>query len=208
MAANTHTGIEIVGLIEEQERLKRILATDPTFERQLQKVIDQALVAVRKGLVSDAASVIESDPRHAQRAVRRSVYKRILGGQVNILKKRRAGKMGELPDADARQYWRRRSYRTGELNRYQGSDRGFILRFLNKGTAARVSPTMDNHPMYRQSISERPKSRQYKSSTLGYRGRTGRKAVNFFDKSEQRMMQQLPTLEQLIGQLIAEEFNK
>ena len=208
MAANTHTGIEIVGLIEEQKRMNRILVKDPLFERKLHKVVDQVLLNVRAGVVKDAGNVMKSDPRNAKRAVRRSVYKRILGGQVNILKKRRAGKMGELPDADAKQHWRRRNETTGRMGRYQGSDRGFILRFLNKGTAHRASTTIDNHVFRRQDVYDRPPHRIYKNNhMLGYRGRTNQDAANFFDNSKYRMEQEIPTLEQLIDELIIAEFN-
>ena len=205
-------GIEIVGAIEMQAQLERLMKFDPSFEKRLQGVIDLALKAVREGMVSDAASKIPNDPRGAQRAVRRIVYKQILGGQVNILKKRRAGRLiaeKKIAEPTANQYWRRRGYKTGAMMRYQGSDRGFILRFANKGTEERVSTTMDAHPMYRKSISERPKNRTYKSSTLGYRGRGGMTAArNFFSSSENRMQSQLPNLETMIGQLITEEFNR
>lgn len=205
--AGAYNGIEVTGLIEEQERLKRILADDPIFERKLQKVVDEALRAVRNEVVRDARQIMGSDPRHAARAVRRSVYKRVLGGQVNILKKRRAGRIGELPDSDTNQWWRRRGYKTGQMARYQGSDRGFVLRFLNAPAKGRVSPTMDAHPMYRKSIDERPKHRQYNSRTLGNRGDIGANGQNFFEKSKGHMMAELPTLEQMIDHLIVQEFN-
>lgn len=206
MGANK--GLEVTGIVEMQERIERLMHFDPSFEKRIQKVIDATLVAVRKGVIKDAADVMEKDPRKAQRAVRRAVYRQILGGQVNILRKRRAGKMAELPDADARQHWRRRGYNTSRMARYLGSDRGFILRFLNKGTENRVSKTMDAHPMYRKSITERPRHRHYKSNILGYRGRAGNVSRNFFEKSKSRMEAELPTLEKAIEQLIIEEFNR
>lgn len=207
MGANK--GLEVTGIVEMQERIERLMHFDPSFEKRIQKVIDATLVAVRKGVIKDAADVMKSDPRGAARAVRRSVYKRILGGQVNILKKRRAGKMGELPDADSKQHWRRRGYKTGQMSRYLGSDRGFILRFLNKGTVHRGSKTIDNHNFYRKSPDERPAHRRYVNNyMLGYRGRTGDGSRNFFEKSKSRMEAELPTLEKAIEQLIIEEFNR
>lgn len=209
MAANTHTGLEVTGLIQAREQLEKLLLQDPTLNRELQKLVDKALVQVRRKLVGDARDLMSSDNRNAYRAVRRSVYRQILGGQVNILRKRRAGKLGELPDANSRQHWRRRGYKTGQMARYQGSDRGFILRFMNKGTEQRVSPTMDNHQMYRRSTAERPKNRTYKSNILGYRGRMGNQSArNFFDKSEQYLLQQVPNLNMWISDLIAEELNR
>lgn len=202
----------VEGTIEMKAQLERLMKFDPSFEKRLQGVIDQALVAVRKGMVSDAKGKIPNDPRGAARAVRRSVYRQVLGGQVNILKKRKAGAlMSEdiVGVPNGKQYWRRRGYKTGQMMRYKGSDRGFILRFANAGTDVRTSPNMDGHPMYRKSISERPKNRTYKSSTLGNRGQMGlTNARNFFQNSEARMESQLPTLETMISNLIKEEFSR
>lgn len=205
-------GIEIVGAIEMQAQLERLMKFDPSFEKRLQGVIDLALKAVREGMVSDAGSKIPNDPRGAQRAVRRIVYKQILGGQVNILKKRRAGRLiaeKKIAEPTAHQWWRRRGYKTGAMMRYQGSDRGFILRFANKGTEPRRSTTMDAHPIKRKSITERPDGRTYKSSIIGFRGRMGAYgARNFFASSEQKMQSKLPSVTAMIEQLIEQEFNR
>ena len=163
--------IEVDGLIELKARLERLIHFDPSLEQRVQKVIDQSLVAVRRGVIADATSAMKSDPNEAAKAVRRSVYKKILGGQVNILQKRKAGNLRELPDSNAKQYWRRRGYVTGMNKRYQKSDRGFILRFANAGTKDRVSPTMDNHPMYRKSTMERPAHRPGLNDTMLKKGR-------------------------------------
>lgn len=193
-------------------QIEHLVHFDPSFEKRFQKVIDKALVAVRSGMVSDAAGLIGSDPRMAQKAVRRSVYRAILGGQVNILKKRRAGKLiaeKDIRTSNATQWWRRRGYKTGQMMRYQGSDRGFVLRFLNNGTVDRVSQTMDAHPIKRKSVSERPKNRIYKSQIIGYRGREGNTSMRgYFKKSESRMEGQTTTLAAMIEQLITEEFNR
>ena len=106
---------------------------------------------------------------------------------MNIRKKRRSGEIiSDVPDSNTNQYWRRRGYKTGQMIRYKGSDRGFVLRFLNAPAKNRGSKTMDSHEMYRKSVNERPKGRQYKSSVLGYRGNIGTSGANFFDKSNSK----------------------
>lgn len=211
MALTHGVGIEITGLDEFKGRMDRLMKFSPGFERRLQKVIDQALVEVRKGMVSHAGSQIPNDDKGAKRAIRRIVYRQIIGGQVNILKKRRAGQLvdeDEIATSNANQYWRRRGYKTGQMLRYNGSDRGFILRFANAGTVPRTSTTMDAHPIKRKSISERPSGRTYKSSIIGYRGRMGLSgARDFFKETDTKAKAEVPELSARIQQLIVEEFN-
>lgn len=137
--------ITIEGLDALEEKLKRMRTDDPTFEKRLRGAIRQIIMEARKELSDNAQTGLqmESDPRHAYRAVRSSVYKRLFGGQVNILSSRKAG-TGRLYepqrtlDPSKRGGNRRpRGKRTEHLMSYQGKDRGFILRFLNAGTAER-----------------------------------------------------------------------
>ena len=92
----------------------------------------------------DARGILPNDPRKAYQAVRHSVYKRVLGGQVNILQKSRAGGRMSIarPPRTLRPGQRggnrrKRSARTNQVDGYIGSDRGFILRFMNAGTVER-----------------------------------------------------------------------
>ena len=111
------------------------------------------------------------DPRHAYKAVRMAVYRRLFGGQVNILQSRRHGSMRlyEQPrKLDQNPHQRggnriQRSRRTEDLMSYQGKDRGFVLRFLNQGTADR-------------------------NTRYGHRGAIG--ARQWFGSASQREMQQ------------------
>lgn len=85
---------------------------------------------------------MKSDPRKAYKAVRMAVYRKIFGGQVNILSKRKVGAMHfyapprKLDDSPNQRGGnrRKRSERTTTMMSYQGSDRGMILRWLNDGT--------------------------------------------------------------------------
>lgn len=131
--------IEITGLSEFEKKLAQLKTDNPGFERRLRGVIRKVLGKARANLRKDAASGLrmDSDPRHAYKAVRFAVYKRLFGGQVNILNSRKAGDpTGYEPPRTLRAGQRGGNRRTREsrnLNKYEGVDRGFILRWLNNG---------------------------------------------------------------------------
>ena len=84
------------------------------------------------------------DPRGAARAVRTSVYKKILGGNINILNSKKAhGTNSYEPPRTLRPGQRGgnrrpRSQRTNTVMHYAGEDRQFILRFVDSGTKQRA----------------------------------------------------------------------
>lgn len=127
--------------ISPNARLERLLCSDQTFEKVVRSIISKELVKARSELAKDAKSAVPNDPRQAYKAVRRGVYKRILGGQLNILAQKKAGTPHEYikrRKLDRNPHQRGgnrmpRSERTKKLDSYWGKDRGFILRFLNDG---------------------------------------------------------------------------
>lgn len=139
--------IEITGLDERIKKIGSLSTKNPVMRQRINEVIRQTITQVRKRLSSEAQSGLQmqSDPRKAYKAIRSAVYRRIFGGQVNILNSRKAHGMHlyEPPrtlTAGQRGGNRtKRSQRTTELMSYQGADRGFILRFLNAGTTERIS---------------------------------------------------------------------
>ena len=138
--------ITIEGIDAFDKKIKQMRTDDPTFEKRLRGAIREILKDARNALSKDAQSGLQmkSDPRHAYKAVRSAVYKRLFGGQVNILQSRKAGS-GHLYEPQRKGLPKRggnrmkRSERTTQLMSYQGKDRGFILRFLNGGTTDRIS---------------------------------------------------------------------
>ena len=137
--------IEITGLEERIRQLGEASTNNPMMQRRIREVIKQVLGRVRKDLQDHAASGLQmqSDPRSAYKAVRFAVYRKLFGGQVNILSPRNAGK-GRLYEPPRKLQpkqrggnRRTRSDRTTELMSYFGKDRGFVLRFLNAGTDTR-----------------------------------------------------------------------
>jgi hypothetical protein len=111
----------------------------------LQKLIRKALIEARASL-SDyiKTKLANNDPRGAARAVRTSVYKKILGGNINILNSKKAhGTNSYEPPRTLRLGQRGgnrrpRSPRTNKVMHYAGEDRQFILRFVDSGTKQRA----------------------------------------------------------------------
>lgn len=133
------------GVEELRKQLDSLLTSNPGMEKELTDIIRDVLKGARNDLARNAQSGLQmkSDPRQAYRAVRSSVYKRILGGNLNILPRRKAGRPGpELlpppPRTGRGGNRRKRSQRTGKLQSYWGEDRSFVLRFLNQGTDQRA----------------------------------------------------------------------
>lgn len=137
-------GIIVTGIEQYQEALRKLQTDNPRTKRELQVIIRRAINEARKNVIKDAQDVLENDPRHAYKAVRNSVYKQILGGQINILSSRHRGAATkyqrprkERPENARGGNRRPRSMRTMQIDSYEGVDRGFILRFQNAGTVDR-----------------------------------------------------------------------
>ena len=187
--------MEVTGLDELSKKLDRLQAHDSQMEQRITKIIREAIKAARSMVTQDAKGAVGNDPRHAYKAVRSMVYKRILGGNISILQKRKAGsgKSGYEPPRTLRQGQRGgnrvpRSARTQQMMDYEGSDRGFILRFLNSGTGQRTAGTRNGR-------------------LHGNRGSIA--ARNWFPSSGQRAMNAAAQyIIDEIDRLIAEEFGK
>lgn len=187
--------MEVTGLDELSKKLDRLQAKDSQMEQRITKIIREAIKAARSMVTADAKGAVGNDPRHAYKAVRSMVYKRILGGNISILQKRKAGsgKSGYEPPRTLRPGQRGgnrvpRSARTQQMMDYEGSDRGFILRFLNSGTGQRTAGTRNGR-------------------LHGNRGSIA--ARNWFPSSGQRAMNAAAQyIIDEIDRLIAEEFGK
>ena len=132
--------------VRQKAALEAMLVSNPDTAAAMRKLISAEVSKARAAVAQAASGALKNDPREAWKAVRRSVYKSILGGQVNILNQKGAasGSNGYRParklDSNPHQRGgnrRKRSARTDSIDGYVGKDRGFILRFVNSGTAAR-----------------------------------------------------------------------
>lgn len=132
---------EIKGYDEQINIIKGMMTDDPAFRQRLRRAIAKVFLQVKKDVQRDAKSMLGSDPRHAYKAVKYTVYKRILGAQVNILQRRRRGAptnyRAQQKGVSGRggNRWTRGN-ETDRMDSYEGTDRGFILRFFNAGAMA------------------------------------------------------------------------
>jgi len=132
-------------VLEQQRVLEAALSTNPKTQKALQKLIRKAIMQARAELSDYIKTKFDNgDPRGAARAVRTSVYRKILGGNINILNGKKAhGTNSYEPPRTLRPGQRGgnrrpRSVRTNKVMHYAGEDRGFILRFVNSGTKQRA----------------------------------------------------------------------
>ena len=202
--------VTISGLDAFEKKIEQLKTTNPGFEKRLRGVIRKVLGEARAKLSKDATSGLQmkSDPRKAYKAVRYAVYKRLFGGQVNILQSRKAGSMSlyepqrkGTSDAKGRGGNRvTRTKRTEDIMSYQGKDRGFILRFLNQGTGDRAIHQMGNRALRTGSVSILATK-----SLGGNRGSIT--ARNWFGGASQRELENVAGhLQDIIDKVINEEF--
>lgn len=130
-------------IVEQQKALEVAMLTNPDTEKVVRKLIRQVILDARKQVVAVLRGKMDTDPRGASEAVRATVYKKILGGNLNIYNSTKAhGKTGYHPAKKLKPgQWggnrRARNDRTQQIMDYGPLDRGFILRFFNNGTKSR-----------------------------------------------------------------------
>lgn len=206
MADIKNGAVTIDGLSEFEAKLQKLKTDNPGFEKRLRGVIKNLLGKARANLRNEAARGLqmEGDPRHAYKAVRFAVYKRLFGGQVNILNSRRAGaESGYEPPrtlTPGQRGGNRRVRKSRNLNKYEGTDRGFILRWLNDGmtkTSPRVIEFTEND--------RRKVDKWNKHPNTGNRGAI--KARNWFRGASLKQLQAIAgDMQELIDKIIKEEF--
>ena len=140
---------------ETDLQLDKLLTTNKAMEAKVQRIVRKVLgevVGRMRGRMQGFST------KEAYRAIRKSVYKKVLGGNVNIIPPfYGSGKRAPLPPVRHRLVTETnskgnhrggnrmpRSRRTEDLLTYWGSDRGFILRFLNEGTPKRSTNGIRN----------------------------------------------------------------
>lgn len=209
--------IEIEGLKEQQEKLRSLMTDSPGMDKRLRDAIRKILRTAQKTLQSQAASGLgmESDPRRAVRAVRASVYRRIFGGNLNILQKRSAGSSGNyepprkgLPSRGGNRM--ARSERTKQVMGYTGAKRGFILRFLNAGASDRKISSFrtDDHRGSVNRGSQGGDVNKYGNiSNVNTGNRGSIPASNWFGGASLSAMNEVAAqVEEIIDKIINEEF--
>ena len=138
-SANINNNFVVEGLQEQMQQLDALLASNPEMEKKMRRVISKVMIKAQKWTQKQIAGKMPNDPRDASKAVRKAVYRRILGGNINILQKRRAGSPSNYTPTRTLKTGQRggnrrlRSDRTMRMDSYGADDRGFILRFLESG---------------------------------------------------------------------------
>lgn len=204
--------VETEGFATLQKKLEELQTKDPGMRTAIQDVIRRVLKEVRRAVSNSAKEGLQmdSDPRKAYKAVRSAVYKRILGGQVNILARRKAGSPGNyqkpkkgLPKRGGNRWGR--SDRTKALEGYEGMDRGFILRFLNAGTVDRGIWSYSDKDGNRHSLGSASSMNIKTRALSGNRGSIS--ARNWFgDRTQRELENASGKLQQLIDEVIMEKF--
>ena len=133
-------------ILEQQKVLEAALSTNPKTQKALQKLIRKVIMEARTELVSAARNAMGSDPRGAAHGIRTTVYKKILGGNINILnmRKKAGSPTNYEPPRKLRPHQRGgnrvpRGKRTDTVMHYGPHDRQWILRFVNSGTSDRMA---------------------------------------------------------------------
>lgn len=136
--------VTVEGFAQRREELERLLTSNPYFAQEVEDVVRKCIRELKNQLGNAAKGGMMTDPRQAYKAVRMTVYRQIIGGNVNILQRRSANSgssfnMARVPRQGRGGNRRARSPRTEKVDGYMGADRGFILRFLNSGTDDRIT---------------------------------------------------------------------
>lgn len=196
---------EVDGLVKTRKELEQLLMSNPEMEKRVQKLIRQVLMQARR-TVMNSITFKHGDPRQAVKAVKTSVYRRILGGNVSLYNKRsRQGGSGYEPPRKgvSGRGGNRRQRTFRDMGRYAGSERAFILRWLNNGVGDRYIQNFRSDER-RERWPSVPKWSRHPNT--GYRGSIAPR--NFFADSSHRALQQAAEqLDTLIGELIQKEFN-
>ena len=202
-------GIEINNeLLTNQLRvLQAASVVDSELGKRLREVIAAEMKAARNRIVS-SIKFKNGDPRGAAHSVRRVIYKKILGGNINILNRRTAGAPSNY-EAPRKVYpgmkgqrggnHMLRSQRTQDILHYGPLDRGFILRMVNSGTNPRYANGRN------VTGGNRNMSNFFKLQEQGdyYRGSIA--ARNFFGPNGSREIDKALTN---LSTIIEQEFNK
>jgi len=213
----SHQGVmyvEVEGMEELRERLERLRTTHPEMKADLKKIMRVVIKQARKDLLKISKSEVGSgyansqgDQRKAYRAIKSMVYKRIFGGNVNIMSKKSAGKYrASLPPKKIQHgrggNRRERSERTIRMMSYWGEDRGFILRWLNNGTARRQIRT-ENNTRLNKMVMRGTTSASLDKKRTGNRGKID--GTNWFGTSSVEEMNKMSEyLTKLIDRAITE----
>lgn len=128
-----------------EKNLERMMTDNPETRKVIQELIRRVIWEARNATAHDIGQTIGGTHQTA-RAVRNSVFQKILGGNINILDKKcgtaewkiiqKNRKVEQNPHMRGGNR-RRRTLATARREGYEPTARGFILRFQDSGTRQR-----------------------------------------------------------------------
>lgn len=220
--ADINKTFEVTGLAELTKKLDALLTNNPRMEKKIRAIIGKALKKAEKKMESYIdTSVLRNDPRHAAKAVRYTVYRRILGGNLNILHgKSRGESTSYTPDRHPSKgrggNRKSRSDRTIRMEGYEGADRSFILRFQNAGARKGGGNRQLNKALYkvdehrgkvRRGSQGGDVSKYGNIATVNTGNRGSIAAKNWFGNISDSYMEEVAAIiENAVDDAIAEEF--
>ena len=137
--------VEVDGLEELYKKIERLLTSNEKLKSKVNKIIKLAVIQAREEVRAKTRADIPNDPRKTYTAVKKAVYRKIFGGNVNILNMRSSsGGANYEPPRTLRPGQRGgnrvpRGAATKRHLSYKGYERGYVLRFLNSGTTDRTA---------------------------------------------------------------------
>jgi hypothetical protein len=192
-------------LIEEQRRrLTALMTTSETTAEKIRSFISTAMKEARDKVA--AGIKFANDPRGAAQAVKRRVYQKYLGGDINIMASPGSHSQSTYEPPRKLQPHQRggnrrlRSARTQQIMSYGPLDRAFILRMVNSGTKPRYAN--GSNGSWSKSGSNRTFFKLQEQGDY-YRGSIG--ARNFFGRLGDPAVK---SAVRRLSKMIDEEFNR
>lgn len=192
-------------LENRRHALQACMSINSDFGKQLRELIFQELKASREQIVRNI-KFDNGDPRGTRHSVKRYIARKYLGGIVSIRDGKGSGSRNSYEAPRKLRQGQRggnrmlRSQRTDDILHYGPSERSFILRYVNSGTAPRYANGRNG------TWNKRGGNRTFfKLQEQGdyYRGNIAPR--NFFATLGSPAMEQAV---RHLGQMVDEEFNK
>lgn len=149
------------GFVRLQEKNLEALMTDnPDTRKAIQDLIRETMWEARNATAHEIEGIVGNRGQSA-RSVRNIVFEKILGGSINILNKKRGTAQWKVVQktrkVDQNPHMRggnrrRRSMRTIQIEGYEPTARGFILRWQDSGTRQRFAVGRNNLGSSRSNI--------------------------------------------------------
>lgn len=200
-------------ILHQQRNLEAALSTNPDTEKALRKLIHKEILAARAGTVSAIKGELKNDPRQAYKAVRTTVYKKVLGANISLFKTKHAhGSNSYEPERTLNPSKpggnrRKRNSRTQQIMSYAPLDRGFILDWVNRGTFKGIRHINFTPDPHREEVSQGKrggdKSKYGKKPNSGQRGKIDGKGF-FQRKGRPELAKAVDNLSRIIESELAD----